>query len=230
MTTAVAIAIFVKTPGHSPVKTRLAERLGHALAEDWHRHAAAAVASVALQVECAAKPVAVYWAVAEDSAIDDPLWRHLPRIAQGAGGLGERLAKVHQSLIEAHGAVLLIGADSPQMSARDLEQACRWLLAPAPRSVIGMSEDGGFWIAGSNRPMATEAWTQVRYSAGETGRDMRASLLACGRCKTLRTLTVVDTADDLERVQRALKQLQAPTPEQSQLIAWNDANIAVAAP
>src|SRR4029079_3252618 len=41
------VAIFVKTPGHSPVKTRLAADRGQAWTEAWYRRAAAAVAAVA---------------------------------------------------------------------------------------------------------------------------------------------------------------------------------------
>ena len=42
-----AVAIFVKTPGLSPLKTRLAKGIGSALATEFHRRAAAAVSAVA---------------------------------------------------------------------------------------------------------------------------------------------------------------------------------------
>jgi glycosyltransferase A (GT-A) superfamily protein (DUF2064 family) len=46
-----ALAIFVKTPGLSPVKTRLAEGIGQARAEAFYRLAVDAVAEVALATE-----------------------------------------------------------------------------------------------------------------------------------------------------------------------------------
>ncbi|HEV8692715.1 MAG TPA: hypothetical protein VGQ93_00795, partial [Lysobacter sp.] len=60
----VGLAIFVKTPGYSPVKTRLAADCGRAYAEAWYRRAAAAVASVA-KIAADREGIAVYWAVAE---------------------------------------------------------------------------------------------------------------------------------------------------------------------
>ncbi len=67
-----SLAIFVKTPGYSPVKTRLAASIGQRRAEQFHRLAAAAVAAVA---KAAMPAVTPYWAIAERDALHDPLWR-----------------------------------------------------------------------------------------------------------------------------------------------------------
>ena len=88
------VAIFVKTPGHSPVKTRLAADRGQAWTEAWYRRAAAAVAAVAR-----ATIATSYWAVAEPEAIATGAWPDLPAIAQGDGGLGSRMARVHAELV-----------------------------------------------------------------------------------------------------------------------------------
>ena len=56
-----AAAIFVKTPGLSPLKTRLATGIGAAAATDWYRLAARATAAAVAQLP----NLVAYWAVAE---------------------------------------------------------------------------------------------------------------------------------------------------------------------
>ena len=77
-----AIAIFVKTPGYSALKTRLAATVGTAVADQWHTRAAPAVAEVATAAARDAG-AAVYWAVAEPDAIAASAWPSLPNLAQG---------------------------------------------------------------------------------------------------------------------------------------------------
>lgn len=214
-----ALAIFVKTPGHSPVKTRLAARHGREFAECWHRLAAAACASVALEL-AGRHGVQPYWAVAEQDALGDPDWQSLPGVAQGEGGLGERMARVHRALFVQHRQVLLLGADSPQLSAGLIEPALRWLAGNPARTAIGFAEDGGFWTFGSNRMIDDHAWVAVRYSERDTGRDFSCAMAAFGECLRLPTLVDVDTADELPTVLRALQALPCPTAEQQRLAEW----------
>ena len=82
------LAIFVKTPGVSPLKTRLAQAIGQDAAEAFHRLAAAAVADVAKQAQAAMPGLVAYWAVAEREALDAPIWRDLPCIARVHRPLG----------------------------------------------------------------------------------------------------------------------------------------------
>src|SRR3546814_7689642 len=110
----IGLAIMVKTPGHSSIKTRLATDTGIAFAEEWHRRAADCVAKVSQH--CVR--LLPYWAVAEGSAAEDALWSGLPVLMQDAGGLGERMAHVHRQLMQRHAGGLLIGADAPQEIGR----------------------------------------------------------------------------------------------------------------
>ena len=63
-----SLAIFVKTPGQSPVKTRLARHIGQLKAEAFHFSSAEAVASVAV-IAGAEAGFKAHWAVAEPAAI-----------------------------------------------------------------------------------------------------------------------------------------------------------------
>ena len=214
-----ALAIFVKTPGHSPVKSRLAADRGALYAAAWYRRAAVAVAAVARAAQ-ARFGVAAYWAVAEPAAIAAGLWPGLPSLAQGEGGLGERMAHVHAQLVARHGRGVLLGADTPQLSVALLGEALQWLDAPQPRLVLGPAHDGGFWLFGGNVAPPSAAWTSVRYSAPDTARALRASLDRHGQWHTLATLTDVDHGADLRTVLDALQALPDPLPEQRALADW----------
>lgn len=212
-----ALAIFVKTPGHSPVKSRLASERGEPYAVDWYRQAASAVASVACLAQ-ARHGVVAYWAVAEPDALG--AWPGLSKIAQGEGGLGARMARVHAQLVARHGFGVLLGADAPQLTAALLGEAIDWLSQPSPRLLLGPASDGGFWLFGANTTPPLQAWTAVGYSVADTARQLQHSMRDAGDWRTLATLTDADHASDLADVQRALDILADPTPEQRELACW----------
>lgn len=212
-----ALAIFVKTAGHSPVKSRLAAQHGVAFAQDFHALAARAVASVAQQAQ-AALGITVYWAVAESTALER--WPGLPVIAQADGGLGERMALVHAQLVARHGFCMRVGADAPQLSGALLQQASDWLAAPPSRLTLGPASDGGFWLFGANLAPPLACWTGVEYSRADTARDFLAGMSELGHWQTLPTLTDADHPEDLLIVMQALQVLPVPTDEQRALTQW----------
>jgi hypothetical protein len=212
-----AVAIFVKTIGHSVVKSRLAAECGAGFAQEFHSLAAAAVASVALRAQ-AMHGLSPYWAVAEPEALSQ--WHGMPVIAQVPGGLGERMAQVQAQLVAHHGLGLLVGADSPQLSVALLEQARRWLDAAPARLALGPAHDGGFWLFGANLAPAPELWNAVPYSVPDTARALRECMGGLGQWSTLPTLTDADHASDLPEVLRALQALPDATEEQRALAGW----------
>lgn len=215
----VGLAIFVKTPSLSPVKTRLWPRIGRRCAEAFHLASAEAVASVVQRAQAQAS-LRAHWAVAEASAMQGDLWSDLPRIHQGDGGLGERMRHVHDQLLGQYGAALLIGADAPQLSAPSLVCAMRWLNAFEPRLVIGRAHDGGFWIFGSNRRLPESAWTSVQYSTPYTARDFLARMAPHGECLELERLHDVDHYADIPLALDELSALTMPTEAQERLVRW----------
>ena len=172
-----AVAIFVKTPGLSPIKTRLAKPIGEKAAQAWHVLSANAVAEVA----CAADIGPVYWAVAEVAGLHDPHWSQLKTIAQPSGSLGHRMAWVQNSLIDEHGSCLLLGADTPQIERRELIRAHQWLSSKRRRQVMGPAEDGGFWLYGANQTSDPAQWDQVSYSQPDTRRSFEHAMAGHGR-------------------------------------------------
>lgn len=214
-----AIAIFVKTPGYSAVKTRLAATVGRAMADEWYGRAARAVLEVAT-VAGRETDAAVYWAVAEPEAIAAGAWASVPNIVQGEGGLGTRMGHVHAELVHRHGHGLLLGADTPQLAADHLRAALQWCAATTARQVIGPATDGGFWLYAANRATPTARWESIAYSQVETARHVRARFADRGEWLVLPTLTDVDRGDDLPIMQRELAALSRPLPTQLALAAW----------
>lgn len=212
----IGLAIMVKTPGHSSIKTRLAADTGIAFAEEWHRRAADCVAKVSQQ--CVR--LTPYWAVAEHSAAEDALWNGLPVLMQEAGGLGERMARVHGQLMQRHAGGILIGADTPQVTAALLDQAAQWLSNPDPRLVIGPAKDGGFWLFGANRSLPLSAWTTTPYSRSDTEAVFRQAMHGHGEWLELPALTDLDRLADLKPVVAEMGALAQPTTEQVSLLAW----------
>ncbi|MBS0462524.1 MAG: DUF2064 domain-containing protein, partial [Proteobacteria bacterium] len=148
------------------------------------------------------------------------LWSGLPKLEQGPGGLGTRLANIHRRLLGMHRAAILIGADAPQVTAERLVRAVTWLDADQPRLVIGRANDGGFWTFGSNVPIPESVWCGVRYSASDTASRFMESARDRGQCLELDSFDDVDTYDDFAPTLRAITILARPTEAQRRLASW----------
>lgn len=211
-----ALAIFVKTPGYSPLKTRLTAGMGTD-AEHWYLHAVDAVKSVALEAR-ATTGINAYWAVAETDALKNELWQTLPKLTQGEGELGERMGRVMRMLVRQHGYGILIGADAPQVCAGDIQAAAHFLDSDKPRIVLGPARDGGFWCVGSNQSFPIDLWQSVTYSQPNTCVDFVAAFSPLADILKLGTLTDVDEVTDLAICHRELQCLDKATPEQLALL------------
>ena len=212
-----AVAIFVKTPGLSLVKTRLAEGIGSALATEFHRRAALAVAAVA---RAAGSDILPYWAVAEHEAMSHSAWSTFPKVWQGDGGLGMRLDQVYAALLKRHGSVLLIGADAPQVTPALLRNAARTVRDGGPPYAIGSATDGGFWLFGGRASVPAEVWRSVVYSQADTGAMLAAALRPFGAIGCIPPLADTDQLSDLPGLASALQALSDPLPEQTSLGHW----------
>ncbi|NOR70576.1 MAG: DUF2064 domain-containing protein [Methylomarinum sp.] len=217
-----AIAVFVKTPGLSPVKTRLAVKLGQENAEAFHLASSRSVSSV-VQALSQLDDITSYYAVAEESALTHDYWQDLPCLWQGEGGLGERMAHIYQTLLAKHDFVILVGADIPQMTAIELLTASNWLPHnEQARLAFAPSVDGGFWLFGGNCKIPHTIWTGVSYSEADTGTQFFNKIEQVGDIKTLVSLRDVDEVEDLISLRDALLNLIDPVPEQQQLLSFLD--------
>jgi uncharacterized protein len=208
----VALAIFVKTPGFSKVKTRLGQGIGQQAAEKFHELSCGAVKSVVQR----AVP---YWAVAEKLAVKHPLWRDFPTLEQGSGELGDRLSKVYDELMERYPAVIFIGGDSPMIRPEDLLSALR-AVKQGDRFVMGLTEDGGFWLFAGSKPVPRKVWTDVTYSDWETGAQLQRGLTPIAPVRPIETHFDIDQREDLARLKRLFASRKDLLPEQIVLSKW----------
>lgn len=214
------LAILVKTPGLSAVKTRLAAAIGTELATAFHLASAQAVASV-VRHAATVTPLAGFFAVAEEEGIRGRHWSTLPNLPQGQGELGRRLGTVHRQLLARCDCGLLMGADTPQVETTQLLLAADWLSHPlTPRFVLALARDGGFWLFGGNRPLPDQVWETMTCGQADTGHRLLAQLQGLGRVLELPILVDVDHRDDLAPVLSCLTALPHPTVEQQTLAAW----------
>lgn len=204
-----AIAIFVKTPALSPVKTRLATGIGNEEAQEFYRLSVETIKEIVKFEE--ADP---YWAVAEEKGLTDPLWLGFPPLHTGDGGLGERQHYIYEYLLTNYDRVLLIGADAPQISKDILKQAITAL--DTHDFVIGPARDGGYYLFGGRTKTPQKMWASVPWSTSDTREKLEALLPS--KPVHLTMLTDVDTQDDLQYVRQEMP--EHITPEQNRILEW----------
>ncbi|MFK7940430.1 MAG: DUF2064 domain-containing protein [Roseovarius sp.] len=185
------LVVMIKEPRPGRVKTRLGRDIGMVPAAWWFRHQLRAVLR---RVEDPRWDVIL--AVAPDRAgMMSRVWPgHLPRIAQGHGDLGDRMARVMRSLPP--GPVCIIGADIPGVGAPQIARAFAAL--GGKDAVFGPAPDGGYWLVGCARVAALPSrfMRDVRWSSEHALADTMMAFDPA-RVALVDTLRDVDTAADL---------------------------------
>ncbi len=223
----VTLAVFVKTPSRSPIKTRLAAAVGVERAEEFYRRSLRCVLDVVRAAQLRCQPhgfsLVPYWAVAEPDALGDPLWNDFESIEQGTGGLGARLHQVYEWLRRRSSRIAFLGADLPQLAPETLVETCRRLgdrgANDPPRFLVGRVNDGGFSLFAGNAELPSRIWTDVAYSQSTTADELIAGLREFGEVLEFSLGDDVDTLADLQAV---LPPLESPAAlsEQRSLAAW----------
>jgi glycosyltransferase A (GT-A) superfamily protein (DUF2064 family) len=194
----VTVIVLAKRPRAGFVKTRMVPQLSF--------EAAAEVAAAALRDTLAAvgaggfRRCVLSFDGDGDGWVPDGWVLH----AQPTGGLDERIVKALEDVPD--GPVLLVGMDTPQLSARALHtfdplryDAC-----------LGLATDGGYWVIGfADTRDAAASVLGVPMSEATTGAEQLRRLQARGlRVQLLEELHDVDTVEVARRVAA-----QAPNTE-----------------
>lgn len=206
---AVAIATFVKTPSHSPVKTRLAKTIGEEKATAVFHHLLNITKNVLSDFKNQCSDVHMYWAVAEESCLKAPLWNDFPTLWQGEGALGKKLFNVQEQLFQKHQSIIFIGADAPFINVSLLQEAMSILNVKhssddTDKFVLGPSLDGGFYLYGANRKKSFEQWEQITYSSENTLKELIENFNITKEKHLLQELYDIDVISDLEMAYRDL--------------------------
>lgn len=204
-----AIAVFVKTPGLSPLKTRLAAGIGADKAMEFYRLSLSAVESVISESD-----VQGFWAVGEKEGVADPLWLGMEKLYTGEGDLGDRQNNIYETLRNDFNNVILIGADAPQVSPQLIAQA----MSALERNdfVIGPAHDGGYYLFGGRVPLSKDVWANVKYSCDTTRIDLIERLPSAPAI--LPMLSDVDTQANLADIVAQMP--PHPNAAQRTLINW----------
>ncbi|MGE4233104.1 MAG: DUF2064 domain-containing protein [Bacteriovoracia bacterium] len=201
-----AIAIFVKTPDFSDVKTRLAETVGKESAERFYTLSVLATQAVIKKAVSYSSWLTPYWAIAEEQAMTDERWNQFSRIYQGEGNLGDRLGHVYSELLTKHHFVLLIGADSPHLTVDQLLQPALLFCESTdsssinPLFTLGPTDDGGFYLFGGRTSISQQMWQTVPYSRANTASELKRLLSPHGMIRELPPNFDIDTVDDLKKL------------------------------
>jgi rSAM/selenodomain-associated transferase 1 len=209
-----AIAVFVKTPGLSPIKTRLAATIGNAAAEEFYRLSTQAIEETLTTFINSATATSAFWAVGEIDGLAHPLWQGFESIHTGEGDLGERQHHIYQTLLAKYQRVILIGSDSPQLSPRHLSNAITALEKHS--FALGPAMDGGYYLLAGRAPIDRKIWTAVTYSSADTAEQLIAQLPQ--ETAILEPLTDMDKADDLAVVKHELMAEDAINIKQKDVI------------
>lgn len=201
-----AIAIFVKTIGFSPVKTRLAQSIGKFWAEVFYSESVNVTQSKIRLIQNT--QLEAYWAVAEKEALSENYWAQFKNISQGDGGLGDRLNLVYKSLLKKHGFTILIGADSPHINVGYILKTIRILILNPNSFVIGKCMDGGFYLFAGNKPVPKDIWCSINYSSETTASELEIKLKSLGSVFEIENSFDVDTFDDLKKLEQYYTNLE----------------------
>ncbi|WP_371931234.1 TIGR04282 family arsenosugar biosynthesis glycosyltransferase [Nioella sp. MMSF_3534] len=184
------VVVMVKEPRPGRVKTRLAKGIGTVPAAWWYRQQ---VTRLLRRLRDPRWQLAL--AVSPDAeGLASRVWPDdLPRIPQGTGDLGARMAR----LLARPGPVLVIGSDIPGITRAHLARAFRTLATHD--AVFGPAPDGGYWLIGLGpRPAPPGFLKRVRWSGPHALADSRATL-GDRRIAQVDMLADVDCAEDLLR-------------------------------
>jgi len=187
------LVVMLKEPRAGRVKTRLGREIGMIPAAWWFRHQTRSLLRRLWDPRWR-----VTLAVAPDTAIESRVWpAHLPRVAQGRGDLGQRMARLMYGLPA--GPVCIIGGDIPGVTRAHIARAFAAL--GRQEAVFGPAPDGGFWLVGLKRVARPPAglFKNVRWSSADALADSRATL-GRARIALIDTLEDVDTAEDLRQL------------------------------
>jgi uncharacterized protein len=181
------LVIFARFPVAGAGKRRLAVSIGNVRAAHFQR-----VRLNILVRRLAHDPRWTTWiAVTPDHAAPWPPWVRCR--AQGRGDLGQRMGRIMTGWPP--GPVIVVGTDIPGVVAADVAAAFKAL--GGNDAVFGPASDGGYWLVGFRRtPRVPRAFGSVRWSTKHALADTSRNLDGA-RIGAVRTLSDVDTAEDL---------------------------------
>lgn len=171
-----ALAIFCRVPRLGTVKTRLAKSHGDEFALGLYRAMLADTFDLGRTLAPGVETFACFTPAdafeGEDSLAQ--LWDG-PKIAQCEGDLGAKILDCFAQLrARGYEKIVIIGSDSPDVWLAWLQKSFRKL--EKLDSVLGSTEDGGFWIFGASKPLPLDIFDDVIWSGPKVSQQIFTNL------------------------------------------------------
>ena len=217
----IALVIFVKTPGLSPIKTRLAKSTSEKFASDFYKQSLMATSAFAKSLKSFFEEMDIVWAIAEEEGLKSEYWREFKQTSQGEGDLGKRLNKVYSNLIKNYDLVIFMGADSPHLSSVDIGKDINRFLEDKNRKfMLGNTRDGGYYLFAGKIPLLDSIWLNVRYSSIYTALDFSSNLKSFGEIFMINESFDIDEKIDLSMYCSPNFSTEGLLQEQIEFIQW----------
>lgn len=145
-----ALIVFARQPVPGKAKTRLARHCGDKIAANIASYLLKETVSLAASVWQG--PIALYcWPDPEHELFKELSGEYgLSLATQCAGSLGDKMYTALQNECSHHGAAAVMGTDVPHCPGQVLNEA--YTLLSAGKSVIGPTNDGGYYFLGIQKP------------------------------------------------------------------------------
>jgi rSAM/selenodomain-associated transferase 1 len=199
---AVVALVVAKAPIPGRVKTRLGAEVGMRVAAQL---AAAALLDTMTACERAFGPQRCHLALDGDLRQAEDGQRLVSRLRgwtihrQRGASFGARLNHAYTAAAMGGAAVVLVGMDTPQVTAAQLRSAGSALRRRA--AVIGPARDGGWWLLGLRDATMAALLASVPMSTPRTYADTMAALRTAGvEAEITDALDDIDTSADAHRV------------------------------
>jgi uncharacterized protein len=201
----VTVLVVAKAPVAGLAKTRLAAAVGSEAAADIAAAALLDTLDAVAAAPVTARVVALTGNLGKARAADEIRERleAFTVIPQRGDDFADRLANAFIDAADGGPMpVLMIAMDTPQVTAELLTRCAQRLLrGPA---VLGMADDGGWWVLGVGSAQWADVLRDVPMSRGDTGALTFAALANLGIDVALvEQLRDVDTVDDVAAVRDA---------------------------
>ena len=182
------VYVFARAPVLGAVKTRLAADIGAVQALAFYRRSAQAL----IRRVGRDRRWRTVLALTPHTAPSPRQWpSRPPRIAQGAGDLGRRMARVLDA--EPSVPALVIGSDIPDIATGHIARAFAAL--GEADLVFGPALDGGYWLVGRRPGLALGGlFAGVRWSSPHALADTLANIPSRRRAALLEPLEDIDDA------------------------------------
>jgi hypothetical protein len=207
-----SLLMFLKSPRAGAVKTRLAARLGDAVAAELYRCLAEAVAR-----RTAPRPGEYqrlfFYTPPEDRAVMEAWFPDETWIPQSGADLGERMAQAFEVAF-GRGArqVVVIGSDTPGVTRSTALEAFLALENGEHDAVLGPADDGGYYLLALDRPRP-EFFSGITWSTPSVLAETLDRAAALGlRVRLLERLRDIDTLDDVSAEWQRLRGLLGRRP------------------